>query len=116
MNHAVSPGIPFRDTFDRIQAERGPPAVFIVDAEGEIKVELVRTRDSWQRLEGAVPAYGICHCLFRDRATGFVQYILVTSPELCASHPRADITRYPDQPTALAALSALGRPPLQPSV
>ncbi len=114
MNSALSPDIPFRDTFDAVQAEHGPPAMFTVDAEGEIQVDLVRTRDGWQRLD-VVPEYGVCHCLFRDRATGFVQYILVTSPQLCADHPRADITRFPDQPAALAALSALGRPPLQPS-
>ena len=112
MNSALSPHIPFRDTFDRIQAEQGPPAVFTVDAEGEIKVDLERTRDGWQRLD-RVPDYGVCHCLFRDRATGFVQYILVTSPDLCSTHPRADITHYPDQPAALSALSALGRPPVQ---
>lgn len=75
-------------------------------------MDLVRTRDCWQRLEGA-PEYGACHCLFRDRATGFVQYVLVTSPQLCRAHPRADITLYPDQRTALAALAALGNPPIQ---
>ncbi|MFT5683326.1 MAG: hypothetical protein ACI8RZ_004257 [Myxococcota bacterium] len=114
MNNTLSPDIPFRDPFDRIQAERGPPSMFTVDTDGLLGMDLVRTHTGWQDLE-TVPEYGVCHCLFRDRATGFVQYILVTSPEICADHPRADITRYPDQPAALAALRALGRPPLQPS-
>ena len=112
MNSVLSPDIPFRDAFDATQAAEGPPAVFTVDAEGEIKVDLDRTRDGWQRLAER-PTYGVCHCLFRDRATGFVQYVLMTSPDFCTDHPRADITRYPDQPAALAALAALGRPPIQ---
>jgi hypothetical protein len=48
--------------------------------------------------------------LYRDRATGFVQYILVTSPALYAAHPRADVRRYPSQPDALESLSRIGRP------
>ena len=112
MNSALSPRIPFRDPFDAVQAASGPPSIFTVDAEGEIKVDLVRTRDGWQRLD-VVPTYGVCHCLFRDRATGFVQYVLVTSPQLCADHPRADITLFPDQPAALDALAAMGSPPIQ---
>ena len=112
MNPALSPRLSFRDPFDAIQAASGPPAVFTVDADGELKMDLMRTRDGWQRLD-AVPDYGVCHCLFRDRATGFVQYVLVTSPQLCSDHPRADITRYPDQSTALSVLAALGSPPIQ---
>ena len=112
MSASLSPGLPFRDSFDALQAESGPPSVFTVDADGELWMDLTRTRDGWQRLETA-PTYGVCHCLFRDRATGFVQYVLVTSPQLCREHPRADITRYPDQPAALAALAALGSPPIQ---
>ena len=61
---------------------------------------------------GVTPPFEVCHCLYRDRATGFVQYVLVTSPALYADHPRADVRRFPDQASASAALAALGRPPL----
>ena len=112
MNAVLSPNIPFRDTFDQVLARRGPAAVFTRNFEGELSIDPVRTRAAWQLLEGE-PVYGVCHCLFRDQATGFVQYVLVTSPELCRTHFSADITRHADQPSALAALAALGSPPIQ---
>jgi hypothetical protein len=72
---------------------------------------LFRTRDGWSRVPaGQHLPHELCHCLYRDRATGFVQYILVTSPALYAAHPRADVRRYPNQPDALESLSRLGRP------
>ena len=108
---ALSPQLSFRDPFDRALAEEGPPAMFTVNAKGELNLDPFRTRDAWSALR-APPTYAVCHCLYRDRATRWVQYILVTSAALCEAHPRADITRYPDQPAALAALAALGRPPL----
>ena len=82
MSPSLSPSLSFRDPFDAIQAESGPPSMFTMDDGGELRMDLVRTRDGWNRLEG-VPGYGVCHCLFRDRATRFVQYLLVTSPQLC---------------------------------
>jgi hypothetical protein len=105
--------IPFRDRFDRLLAEQGPPALFTVDAGGELRVDLVRTRDGWSRLVAdVVLPREVCHCLYRDRATGFVQYVLVTAPELYSEHPRADVRRYDSQADALAALAAIGRPPI----
>ena len=109
--------LPFRDAFDRILATQGPPAVFTADAGGELRLDPFRTRDAWSRLPPDAPQpppLEACHCLFRDGATGFVQYVLVTSPALAQAHPRAQIRRYPDQETALQALQALGRPPLAP--
>lgn len=101
--------IDFGDRFDALLAQQGPPAVFTVTADLELRLHPDRTRDAWQRLgDDAVPTVESCHCLFRDRATGWVQYILVTSPVLCAEHPRADIWRYESQAAALAALEGLG--------
>ena len=110
---SASPFIPFRDPFDQLLVEQGPPAVFTVDSEGELQLDPMRTRDCWSRLPPAArPDHGLCHCLFRDRATGYVQYILVTSPALCETHPRADIRRYADQKAALDVLTSLGSPPI----
>ena len=103
--------LPWASPFDRALAQSGPPAVFTVDADGAMRLAPNRTRDAWNRGAGT-PHFERCDCLYRDRATGWVQYVLVTSPGLCASHPRADIVRFPSQDDALRALEALGRLPL----
>jgi hypothetical protein len=100
----------FGDPFDEQLALQGPPAIFTPTPKGELKLDLFRTRDAWQRTNG-VPAHEVCHCLFRDHATGYVQYVLATSPELCAPE-RADVARYPSAAAALEALSTFGRPPV----
>jgi hypothetical protein len=106
-----SPVVPFADPWDRDVARCGPPALFTVGPRGQLRVALNRTRDQGKRAATDRPK-APCHCLFRDRATGWVQYVLATAPALVADHPRADIVRFPDQPTALAALAAIGRPPV----
>jgi hypothetical protein len=103
--------IEVRTAFDRDMLEHGPPAVFTVDAKGRIGLDEWRTREHYSRLE-LTPSRAPVHCVYRDRATGFAQYVLLTSPDLCASHPRQDITVYPDQGSALAAVASLGDPPI----
>ena len=101
----------WRSPFDRELAERGPPAVFTVDAWGRLGVDEARTRETWCRL-GVSPTLMPCHCLFTDRATGWVQYVLVTAEAFCRDHPRADIERFESEEAALAALSSLGPLPI----
>lgn len=101
----------FGSDFDRRLAQVGPAAHFTQDADGELRLADDRTREAHERVAEPHPSQW-CHCLYRDRATGFVQYLLVTSPALCADHPRADIARYPSQAEALAALAACGVPPV----
>ena len=101
----------FRDPFDQRLAEEGPPAIFGLDADGELSLDLVRTREAWAEASGLVE-HEPCHCLIRDNATGWVQYVLITSPSLCRHHPRADIVIMQDQQMALKALSDLGVPPV----
>ena len=103
--------LPFTDPFDGTIAAQGPPAVFTIDADGELRLAAMRSRNAWESVV-APPGLEACHCLFRDRATGWVQYILVTSPALYLDHPRAEIVRYPSQECALKALLALGTPPV----
>lgn len=91
--------------------ESGAPALFTVDPDGQLIFDASRTREAWGRIEGDLEREA-CHFLLRDRATGWVQYVLATSPILVADHPRADQARFPDQRTALAALKTLGRPPI----
>lgn len=104
-------GLPFCTEFDARMAECGPPAVFTVDAKGQLCLDVVRTREHWGRVDAPV-RHEACHCLFRDRATGWVQYALATSPQLCSDHPHADIARFPDAASALAVLARCGDPPM----
>lgn len=105
--------IEMRSPFDEALLSEGPPAVFTIDAKGCLGLDEWRTREHYGRVKG-VPSREICHCLYTDRATGFVQYVLVTSASLCASHPHQDITRYADRAEAFAVLQRLGNPPLSP--
>ena len=101
----------WRSEFDRVLAMQGPPAVFTLDHTGRLGVDEARTRESWCRV-GEVGGLEPCHCLFTDRATGFVQYVLVTAVALFEAHPRASVVRYESEAAALAALGALGPIPL----
>ena len=106
-----SPVVPFSDPFDRSVAIHGPAALFTIGPRGQLRLALNRTRDQGKRAVPSRPKEP-CHCLFRDRATGYVQYVLATSPTLCVSHPRADVRVYSTQQDALEVLDALGRPPV----
>mgnify|MGYP000273884797 CR=1 FL=1 len=106
-----TPRADFGSEFDRRLAQQGAGALFTCDADGELRLADDRTRE----LHDLVPEPHTLqwrHCLYRDRATGYVQYILVTSPELCATHPRADIAHYDSQQQAFAVLDSLGVPPV----
>ncbi len=108
----------FCDLFDEAQAREGLPALFVVNARGELRLASDKTRDAWQRLprdaqdRAIFPPRQPCHCLLRDRATGWVQYVLATAWELVADHPRADVRRFDSQEAAQAALAALGPVPV----
>jgi hypothetical protein len=102
-----------RSEFDAILMRSGPPAVFSIDGKGRLGLDEMRTREHYNRVDPPVP-FEPCHCLYRDHATGFVQYLLVTSAALCATHPRADIHRFDDAESAMAVLSELGDPPIRP--
>ena len=102
----------WRSPFDQVLAEQGPPAIFTVDAWGRLGVDEARTRETWCRV-GKSPERSVCHCLFTDRATGWVQYVLVTAEAFCVDHPRADIQRFDSEDAALQALAALGPLPVR---
>jgi hypothetical protein len=106
-------GLEFADRFDEILAREGPAAVFTRTPDNQLKLDVFRTRDAWQRARTDSPALEPCHCLYTDKATRFVQYVLVTSPELCWNEPRAKVERYASAAEAFAALAALGVPPVR---
>lgn len=101
----------FCNDFDEALARSGPAAVFLLDQEGRLRFDADWTRDAWGREPGP-HEHGWVWRLLRDRGTGFVTLVLVTSPTLIQAHPRADIRSYADEAEARAARAAFGRPPL----
>jgi hypothetical protein len=100
----------FCTVFDERLAHEGPPAVFLIDPEGNLRFDSEWTRDAYVRHTPARLLW--CWALARDRGTGHVQLVLATAPGLLADHPRLDVRTFPDHPTAEAALQRIGRPPI----
>ena len=92
----------FASEFDAALAAGGPAAVFVPDREGKLRFDAEWTRDAWER---QVPplVWGHRWVLVRDRDSGFVNLLLVTSPGLLVSHPRGDVRVYADLDAALVA-------------
>ena len=101
----------FCSPFDHALAHGGPAAVFLVDRGGALRFDATWTRDTWGRAPGP-HAPGWVWILLRDRASGYVQMVLVTSPTLLADHPRADVRVYETQQQAVAARAEFGAMPL----
>ena len=101
----------FSNPFDEALAQHGPAAVFLRDPEGAWRMESSWTRDAWGREPGP-HAHGWTWLLLRDRATGFVQLVLATSPTLIPSHPRAEVRAYASLDEAEQARAAFGDPPV----
>jgi hypothetical protein len=104
------PDDPFCNPFDALLAHEGPPAVFLRDPEGKLRFDAEWTRDAWGRL--AVGERRWCWVLARDRSSGHVQLLLATSPDLVGEHPRLQFRHYDSAEQAIAALAAIGRPPV----
>jgi len=99
--------------FDEAIAASGPPAVFLRDHEGGWRFQATWSRDLWGRAPGPhehVPTF----VLARDRASGFVQLVMVTSPTLLVEHPRLDLRSFDNLADAEEALAAIGAPPIAP--
>lgn len=100
----------FCSPFDAALAQEGPAAVFLPDRDGALRFDATWTRDCWGRAPGPHRP-GWTWLLTRDRASGFVNLVLVTSPTLLTEHPRLDLRRFTTLEQAQAALSALDHPP-----
>ena len=101
----------FCTPFDEALAHQGPPGVFLFDAEGALRFHITWTRDLYGRAPGPHER-GWRWVLCRDKASGFVQLVLVTSPSLLTEHPRLELRSFDDHGAAEAALQALGSPPV----
>lgn len=83
------------------------PCILLPDKEDLLRYDDTWTRDAYNRNPGP-HALAPTWALLRDRATGFVTFVLATSPTLLTDHPRADVTVYPTAAAARAARAALG--------
>ncbi len=99
----------FCSPFDEAMAHTGPASVFLLDRTGALRCDPTWTRDAWGRAPGPHEP-GWRWVLLRDHGTGFVQLILVTSPTLIASHPRADVRPFASFEEASRVRQAYGHP------
>lgn len=109
----------FCSPFDEALALRGTPAVFLLDVEGRLRMDPEWTRDAYARgapSDADLPRAWVW-VLARDRASGYVQLVLVTSPALVDQHPigggRLDLRAFASREAAAAALASVGRPPIR---
>lgn len=102
--------------FDAWLAADGPPAVFLLDPEGLWRFDAEWTRDAIERLRleahANPPEHGLRWVLARDRASGYVQLVLVTSPALLRAHPRLDTRTFGSADEAVRVRASMGHPPI----
>ena len=91
----------FLDDYDKMLAEKGPPAIFTLNYEGCLQFDLFRSRDITRQNPNPQKREW-CHCVYIDTATGWPQYLLSTSPDLCVQHQRAEIIRCASYEDAIA--------------
>jgi len=85
----------FTDPFDEELAKKGPGAVFIRTYEGELQLEILKSRDLRRQHEQAgihdFSEIDWRHCVLIDAKTQWPHYALISSPNLCKIHQRGRI-------------------------
>ena len=107
-------GILFNSPFDAAQANGMIPGVFTFSHEGEIGLDVPRTRDFFKYHFERITATEFHswnlrwnHCVLIDIATDWPRYALITADELCIAHPRCQIERYEQLTTAQERVAEL---------
>ncbi len=80
----------FTDPFDQALAEHGPAALFTLTHQGELQIDVMRTRELRRQNSPPFPIEK-CHCLVIDSATKWPQYALITSSKMCSNFERGVI-------------------------
>jgi len=106
----------YASPMDALAAEKGIPSLFLLDHEGNWRLESDLTRDAYQRLELAggdtQPKWDAGYALFTDSKSRFVTQIFTTSRALLENHPRGTAEFFDTEESANTAYLSLGRPPL----
>ena len=101
----------FCSPFDAALAKHGPPAIFLLDRDGDWRFAPNWTRDAWNG-SGEGGPHGARWVLARDHDSGFVQFLLCTGVELLRAHTRHDLRHYATEEEARAARALFGSPPI----
>ncbi len=93
--------------FDEFLATADVPAIFTLSHEGELRLDVERTRDFVRENPEALlePQKGRHwnHCVAVDQETKWPQYLLITGEELC-QHSRFNVMRCLDYTSAISLL------------
>jgi hypothetical protein len=94
-------------TFDEYLATTGVSALFTLSHEGELRLDVERTRDFIRENPKCVleqeEDVKWNHCIALDHETQWPQYLLITNDGLC-QHPRFHVVCCPDYDSALSLL------------
>ena len=101
-------GLEFNGSFDAAQAQGNVPGVFTLSHEGELGLDVPRTRDFYKHYFARIGSQKTMewtlvwqHCVLIDNATGWPQVALITAAELCGAHPRCELEKCESHQAAL---------------
>ena len=98
----------FTDPFDESVAISGPGSVFVLTYEGELQLEVKKSRDLWRQhldvSEEERRTIAWQHCLVTDSETRWPYYVLITSPVLCRHYRQGSIECFSSFEEALQEL------------
>ena len=98
----------FTDPFDEGIARHGPGALFTLNYEGELQLEVLKSRDLWrQHLDVSFEERAKIdwqHCIITDVKTRWPYYALISSPILCRHYRQANIECFSSYEEALRIL------------
>lgn len=99
----------FTDPFDEGVAYHGPGAFFSLNHEGELQLEIQKSRDLWRQhldtTEEARKQLDWQHCVIVDSKTSWPYYALITSAILCRHYRQGSIACFSSYDAALQALA-----------
>ena len=109
MDNAEFCELVFNGPFDQAMAAGPVPGVFTLSYEGELGLDVPRTRDFIKEclsrlgksMQDVVWTSRWQHCVLIDHATGWPQAVLITAEELCGPHSRCTIECYATHAQAL---------------
>ncbi len=94
----------FASHYDEAAFHHGPPALFLPDPRGNLRVDPERTRELWLELPEPTGHEAVVY-VATDRITGVKMVIATNCPALAAVLPRVTLARAADYATAKAEVA-----------